>query len=185
MVVTRPLGSINASMRTLPETCWLLASVGYDGGTEEISFACFTSPPTGSGAAGAEGCLLSPTRPALSASALDSGCSSLFKTRPASTSPLFCVLRFGVTFGAARWTLPRTGFFGCSTATTAGADVAAAAPPLAGFDGGCELCDVAATDLPAGTTLSVFEVELDGAEVLVSATGFVWGSAFVCGIAFP
>src|SRR6266852_4359858 len=93
MVVTCPLASINASMRTLPETCWLFASVGYAGGAEEISFACFTSPPTGSGAAGAEGCLLPPTRPALSASAPGSGCASLFKAMPASASPPFCVFR--------------------------------------------------------------------------------------------
>src|SRR2546428_13493025 len=172
MVVPRPLASINASMRTLPETRWVLASAGYDGGTEEISFACFTSPPTASGAAGAEGCALPPTRPALSSSALDSGCSSLFKTRPASTSPLFCVPRFGVTFGVARWTLPRTGFFGCSAASAAGAGVAAAAP-LAGFDEGCELRVAAAADPPAGTTLRLLEAELIGVEVLVSAAGFV------------
>src|SRR3989475_3446828 len=172
MVVTRPLASINASMRTLPETRWVLASAGYDGGTEEISFACFTSPPTASGAAGAEGCALPPTRPALSSSALDSGCSSLFKTRPASTSPLFCVPRFGVTFGVARWTLPRTGFFGCSAASAAGAGVAAAAP-LAGFDDGRELRDAGTVDPPAGTTPRVLDAELIGVEVLVSAAGFV------------
>jgi len=39
MDVTRPVASINASTRTLPETCWLLASSGYVGGTEKISLA--------------------------------------------------------------------------------------------------------------------------------------------------
>src|SRR6266478_823206 len=86
MDVTRPVASINASTRTLPETCWLLASIGYVGGTEKISLAGLTSPPMGSGAAGAVGCLLPPTRPAVSASTLGPGCPSPLKAMPASAS---------------------------------------------------------------------------------------------------
>src|SRR5229473_7868494 len=102
MEVTRPLASINASTRTLPETRWVLASAGYAGATEEISFACFTSPPTESGAVGAEGFSLLPTSPALSASAPESDSSSLLKAMPASGSPALCARRLGVTLGLAK-----------------------------------------------------------------------------------
>src|SRR5882762_5215056 len=102
MVVTCPLASINASMRTLPETCWLLASAGYTGGTEKINFACLTSPPMGSGAAGAEGCLLPPASPELSASEPDAGIAFNNDAQPESGSPPFCARRLAETLGLAR-----------------------------------------------------------------------------------
>src|SRR5258708_8798645 len=76
------------------------------------------------------------------------------------------------------------GFFVGSAAGRAEADVMEAAPPLAGFDVGCELCVVVADGL-AGTTLRVFAAELDLVEVFVSAAEFDWAGGFVCGRAFP
>src|SRR5258708_33957822 len=172
MVVTFPLASISASGSTLRDSCWVFGCEGYAGATLHSSSAGFTSPPTGSGATGAEGCLLPPTRPALSASAPESGWSSFVKVMPASGSPLFCALRLELTFGAARWTSPRTGFFGCSTsAGAAAAEEVDRAPLFAGFELGCELRGVV-TDETAGTMLRVFDAELAGAEVLVIPAGF-------------
>src|ERR1700682_5361944 len=88
------------------------------------------------------------------------------------------------------------GFFGCSAAGGAEADVTARAPAFAGFDEGCALCAVSA-DAPARTALKVAGPELDWTEVLVSAAGldwaealvstagFDWAGGFVCCNAFP
>src|ERR1700682_505118 len=88
------------------------------------------------------------------------------------------------------------GFFGCSAAGGAEADVIARAPAFAGFDEGCALCAVSA-DAPARTALKVAGPELDWTEVLVSAAGldwaealvstagFDWAGGFVCCNAFP
>src|SRR5258708_9891757 len=76
------------------------------------------------------------------------------------------------------------GFFGCSTAGSAEADFVEPAPPLAGFNVGCDLCAIAAAAL-AGTTLRVFVAGLDLAEVSVRTAGFDGAGGFVCGSKFP
>ncbi len=76
------------------------------------------------------------------------------------------------------------GFFSGAAATSFEADVGKLAPTLAGFAEGCELRNDAG-DAAAGTALRACEVELDCAEVLVSAAGFVCAGAFVCGTTFP
>src|SRR5258707_1246606 len=88
------------------------------------------------------------------------------------------------------------GFFGCSAAGWATADVVARGPAFAGFDEGCVWCSVLA-DVAARTAVRVAgpeldwaEVlvsgaELDCAEVLVSTAGFDWAGGFVCESALP
>jgi len=70
------------------------------------------------------------------------------------------------------------GPFGLLRSRRTAAELAAPAPPIAGFGDGCELRDVV-TDALAGTTLSEFEAELDWAEMLVSDAGFVCDGEFV------
>src|SRR5882762_5180608 len=76
------------------------------------------------------------------------------------------------------------GFFGCSAAGWATADVVARGPAFAGFDEGCVLCAVSA-DAPARTAVRVAGPELDWAEALVGTAGFDWAGGFVCCSAFP
>jgi hypothetical protein len=103
------LASIKASTRTSPETCWVLAIIGYVGGTEEIMRAGLTSPPTGTGAVGAAGCFALPSRRApLKGDSLAESCSSPASS-VGSASPLSGVRALRLTLGFARRTLPRLG----------------------------------------------------------------------------
>src|SRR5712692_5016743 len=133
-----------------------------------MSFACFTSPPTGRVTTGAAGCLLSTERPALSVSVSDSVRPSS-RVSPGSGSTAFCEVWWRVTLGAARRTSPSVGFF---TGSGVGAGweetaLATAVPPLAGFDEGCAL--------RAGVV-----DKLAGAIAAGYATGFFWPTVLVC-----
>src|SRR5260370_18865593 len=97
-------------MRTSPATCWVLASAGYEGGTEEIKCAGLTSPPTGTGTAGAAGWLAPPSSraPLKGDSLAGSSCSSPASS-VGSASPLSGVRALRLTLGFAKRTLPRLG----------------------------------------------------------------------------
>src|SRR5205823_13899276 len=88
----------------------------------------FTSPPAGTGVAGAAGCL--PEAPSSGPRALASPSegSSL-----KSGSKLFCAVRFGESLGASRCTSPRTGFFSAdgTASGSAASAVVTALPPSA------------------------------------------------------
>src|SRR5215467_3062816 len=111
VVVTRPVTSISASIVTLPPTRWMRAICGYTGGTDEISFATFTSPPTGNGAAGPLPLLSSMLKP------LESAAVAPLISTPGSAVPFSVPAAFRVIFGAASRTSPSAGFFAGSAAT--------------------------------------------------------------------
>jgi hypothetical protein len=113
---TCPFASISASTRTSPSTCWLLASAGYTGDMELSMRAGLTSPPTGSGAAGAAGCLVFPAaNPPPSASAFGDAWPSIRGAAPASPASGVLALRLKV--GVAKRTWPRLGFLGAGSAS--------------------------------------------------------------------
>ncbi len=135
MAETRPLASIKASRRTSPATCWVLASAGYAGGTEEIMRAGLTSPPTGTGAAGAAGCFALPSnRPPLKGDSLAGSCSSPASS-VGSASPLRGVRALRLTLGFAKRTLPRLGLLISGSASSEdGLGVLAASTVAAGVE---------------------------------------------------
>jgi len=108
---TCPLASIRASIRTSPAMCWVLASDGYAGGTEEIKRAVTTAPPTGKETSGATGCFALPSSNApLNGDSPGGSCSPLASSVGAASLSLLRVLRLPrPTLGFARRTLPRLG----------------------------------------------------------------------------
>ncbi len=113
---TCPFASISASTRTSPSTCWFFASAGYTGDTELSMRAALTSPPTGSGAVGAAGCLVFPaTNAPLSASEVGDAWLSI--RGAALASPASGVLALRVKVGVAKRTWPMLGFLRAGSAS--------------------------------------------------------------------
>src|SRR5260370_70022 len=135
MAETRPLAPIKASRRTSPATCWVVGSAGYAGGTEEIMRAGLTSPPTGTGAAGAAGCFPLPSnRPAVEGDSL-AGRRSSAASSVGSASPLRGVRALRLTLGFAKRTLPRLGLLISGSASSEdGLGVLAASTVAAGVE---------------------------------------------------